>query len=180
MEKCVRGVLKVSLLGAVVAAVVASANAQPQSQRAPVLNERLRKELADYLIAHFQSPEDYVASKFKNHDLVFLGEAAHGVRQNLLFLHKLIPRLYEAGILNVGYEMIFSDEQPEVDKLLNAETYDETKALTLLFHWDGRLGLPGKSTRTCSAWPGRSIMASPRELRAFASSEPTCGRTGVW
>src|SRR6266851_2966870 len=140
MEKCVRGVLKVSLLCAVVAAVVASANAQPQSQRAPVLNERLRKELADYLIAHFQSPEDYVASKFKNHDLVFLGEAAHGVRQNLLFLHKLIPRLYEAGILNVGYEMIFSDEQPEIDSLLNAETYDETKALLLVFHWDPQSG----------------------------------------
>src|SRR5260221_6157219 len=98
------------------------------------------KELADYLVAHFQSPEDDVASKFKDHDLVFLGEAAHGVRQNLLFLHKLIPQLYKAGILNLGYEMIFSDEQPEIDKLLNAEAYDETKALTLLFHWDAQLG----------------------------------------
>ena len=48
--------------------------------------------------------------------------------------------MYRAGILNVGYEMIFSDEQPEVDKLLNAETYDETKALTLLFHWDAQIG----------------------------------------
>ncbi len=119
----------------VVAAAVAAANAQ-----SPVMNEPLRKELADYLVAHFQSPEDYVVSKFKDHDLVFLGEAAHGVRQNLLFLHKLIPRLYSAGVLNVGYEMIFSDEQPEVDKLLNAETYDETKALTLLFHWDAQNG----------------------------------------
>src|SRR6266481_4919997 len=140
MEKWRKGMLKVSLLGIVGAAAVASANGQSQSQAAPLLNASLRKELADYLVAHFQSPEDYVVSKFKDHDLVFLGEAAHGVRQNLLFLHKLIPRLYEAGILNVGYEMIFSDEQPEVDKLLNAETYDETKALTLLFHWDAQYG----------------------------------------
>ena len=78
--------------------------------------------------------------KFTDHDLVFLGEAAHGIRQNLLFLHKLIPQLYKAGILNLGYEMILSDEQPEVDKLLNAETYDEIKALTLLFHWDAQSG----------------------------------------
>src|SRR5258706_596674 len=119
----------------VVASAVAAANAQ-----SPAMNEPLRKELADYLVAHFQSPEDYVVSKFKDHDLVFLGEAAHGVRQNLLFLHKLIPRLYKAGVFNLGYEMIFSDEQPEVDKLLNAETYDETKALMLLFHWDPQNG----------------------------------------
>jgi hypothetical protein len=109
----------------VIAAAVTAANAQ---------------SAADYLVAHFQSPEDYVVSKFKDHDLVFLGEAAHGVRQNLLFLQKLIPRLYKAGIHNIGYEMIFSDEQPDVDKLLNAPTYDETKALTLLFHWDPQIG----------------------------------------
>jgi len=136
--------LKVSLLGIVITATTAALSAQPQGQTAPALNEPLRKELADYLVAHFQSPEDYVAAKFKDHDLVFVGEAAHGVRQNLLFLHKLIPRLYKAGVLNVGYEMIFSDEQPEVDKLLNADTYDETKALTLLFHWDAQIGFAYK------------------------------------
>ncbi len=137
MKKWVRGAI-------IVAAAVAAANAPSQGQTAPVLDQTLRKELADYLVAHFQSPEDYVAAKFKDHDLVFLGEAAHGVRQNLLFLHKPIPLLYRAGILDVGYEMIFSDEQPEVDKLLNAETYDETKALTLLFHWDAQIGFAYK------------------------------------
>jgi len=62
----------------IVAAAVAAANAPSQGQTAPVLNQPLRKELADYLVAHFQSPEDYVASKFKDHDLVFLGEAPAG------------------------------------------------------------------------------------------------------
>src|SRR5258706_11285692 len=114
----------------VVAAAVAAANAKSRE-----MTEPLRKELADYLVAHFQSPEDYVGSKFKDHDLVFLGEAAHGVTQNLLFLHKLLPQLYKAGIHNIGYEIIFSDGQPEIDKLLNAGTYDETKAWSLLFHW---------------------------------------------
>ena len=140
MKKWVRGLLKVSLLSIVFAAAIEILDAQPPGRTAPVLNEPLRKELADYLVAHFQLPEAYVTAKFKDHDLVFVGEAAHGVRQNLLFLHKLIPTLYKAGVLNIGYEMIFSDEQPEVDKLLNAETYDETKALTLLFHWDAQIG----------------------------------------
>jgi len=92
------------------------------------------------LIAHFQLPEDYIASKFKDHQLVFLGEGVHGSKQNLLFLQKLIPRLYEAGVYNIGFEMICSDEQPEVDRLLAAKQYDNTKALTLLFHWDPAIG----------------------------------------
>jgi hypothetical protein len=94
----------------------------------------------DYLIAHFQSPEDYIASTFKYHDLVFLGEGVHGSKQNLLFLQKLLPRLYKAGVYNIGYEMICSDEQPEVDRLLAAKEYDNTAALTLLFHWDPQIG----------------------------------------
>ena len=36
--------------------------------------------------------------------------------------------------------MICSDEQPEIDRLVNAPAYDETKALTLLFHWDAQIG----------------------------------------
>ena len=69
--------------------IAAAAAAQPPD----------RNSLAAYLDAHYQTPEDYVAAKFKDHDLVFLGEAAHGVRQNLLFLHKLIPHLYKADIV---------------------------------------------------------------------------------
>src|SRR5262249_53007410 len=74
------------------------------------------------------------------HDVVFLGEMNHGSKQNLLFLQKLIPKLYKAGIRNLGYEMLESDDQPEVDKIINADTYDDTKALTLLFHWDPQIG----------------------------------------
>lgn len=95
---------------------------------------------AGYLAAHFQTPEDYIASKFKDHDLIFLGEAVHGSKQNLLFLQKVIPRLYKAGVYNIGFEMIYSDEQPEVDELLAAKQYDNTKALKFLFHWDPMIG----------------------------------------
>ncbi len=72
--------------------------------------------------------------------MVFLGEGVHDSKQNLLFLQKLIPRLYKAGVYNIGFEMICSDEQPEVDWLLAANQYNNTKALTLLFHWDPAIG----------------------------------------
>jgi len=51
-----------------------SAAVAATGQTPPVLNDSVRKELADYLVAHFQPPEDYVAAKFKDHDLVFLGK----------------------------------------------------------------------------------------------------------
>ncbi len=115
---------------------VADFSPTPTESSLPVSNQAA----VDYLIAHFQLPEDYIASKFKDHQLVFLGEGVHGSKQNLLFLQKLIPRLYKAGVYNIGFEMICSDEQPEVDRLLAAKQYDNTKALTLLFHWDPAIG----------------------------------------
>jgi hypothetical protein len=90
----------------------------------------------DYVTTHFQSPEDYIASKLNDHELVLLGEGVHGSKQNPHFLQKLIPHLYKTGVYNIGFEMICSDEQAEVDQLLAAKQYDNTKALTLLFHWD--------------------------------------------
>jgi hypothetical protein len=119
---------------------VAAAQAQQQDRTAPAHDASLRRDAIAYLDSHYQPPEDYVVSKFQSHDFVFLGEAAHGVRQNLLFLQRLIPRLYMAGIRNLGYEMVLSDEQAELDNLINAPVYDETKALTLLFHWDAQYG----------------------------------------
>src|SRR5258706_11959703 len=111
--------------------MAAAATAQPTAdvQRA-----------ADYLAAHYQSPEDYVISKFKNHDIVFLGESAHGVRENELFLQKLIPLLYKAGVRDLGYEMALSDDQAEIDRILAADRYDKQAVLTLLFHWDAQIG----------------------------------------
>ena len=119
---------------------VSSSGAAPSKTTPAETGVPESSQAVDYLIAHFQSPEDYVASKFKDHDLVFLGEGVHGSKQNLMFLQKLIPRLYKAGVYNLGYEMIYSDEQPEVDRLLAAKEYDNTAALTLLFHWDPQIG----------------------------------------
>jgi hypothetical protein len=130
METGMRHVLGARRIAILLATATAAVHAQPPDRAA----------LAAYLDAHYQAPADYVTAKFKDRDLVFLGEAAHGVRQNLLFLHKLIPQLYRAGIYNLGYEMICSDDQPEIDRLINAPAYDETKALTLLFHWDAQSG----------------------------------------
>lgn len=92
-----------------------------------LINEQIAKEA--------RAPEDYVISKFNDHDIVFMGEAPHKVDQNAQFLVSLIPRLYAAGVRNLGYEFVHSDYQAQVDKLINAKKYDEALANKLVFEW---------------------------------------------
>ena len=122
------------------AAPAESPQATTSSQADAPLDEAMVKTAADYLVKHYQTPEDYVVSKFKDHDIVFLGETTHGLKQNMLFLQKLIPLLYKAGIYNLGFEMLEQDDQAEADRLINAPTYDNNKALELEFHWDPGVG----------------------------------------
>lgn len=82
---------------------------------------------SEYFARHAQSPEEYVVSKFKDHDVVFLGEF-HRIKHDVLLVHRLIPRLYAAGITNLGIELGENADQAKVDALLNAPAYDENAA----------------------------------------------------
>src|SRR2546423_8310457 len=89
-------------------AVCGAQESRPASSAADAQVQRA----ADYLAAHYQSPEDYVVSKFKDHDIVFLGEH-HMVKEELLFLQRLLPKIYAAGVRNLGFEMSWSEDQSE-------------------------------------------------------------------
>ncbi len=103
---CRLGLLEMSLVcllvlllsgPAAVAQRAVDANAKTADQLSPGLIEGVR----EYITSQQESPEDYVVRQFANHDIIFLGEM-HGVRQNLEFLQRLIPRLYAAGVYNLG------------------------------------------------------------------------------
>ena len=125
-------------IAALLVLLPASGYAQ-QSPSTPIVLSDAQQRAVAYLNSHYQSPQDYVAARFKDHDIVFLGEG-HLRKQELSFLQDLIPRLYKEGVRNLGFEMLWSDDQPEIDRLLNADTYDNEKALTLLFNWDPQVG----------------------------------------
>jgi hypothetical protein len=91
-----------------------------------------KQELVQYLKNHWQSPEDYVIEKFKDYDIVFIGES-HRVKHNLELIYNLIPRLYQAGIYNLGIEFGCYEYQDEVDKLITASKYDEDLARLIMF-----------------------------------------------
>jgi hypothetical protein len=95
-------------------------------------SQEFKEKLMGYLKSHWLSPEDYVISKFGDHDLVFLGEY-HRIKHDVELVHHLIPRLYAAGIRNLGIEFGCYEYQDKVDRLITAPEYDENLARWLMF-----------------------------------------------
>ena len=100
----------------------------------PVVDEKLRSELLEYLKENYKTPEQYVIGKFKNHQLVFIGEY-HRIKHDVEFIQRLIPRLYESGVYNLGIEFGIYRDQSRVDELINASVYDEQVAREIMFDW---------------------------------------------
>ena len=90
--------------------------------------------LLQFAESSWRSPEDYVLDAFKDHDVVFLGEFFK-IRQNLALVRDLVPRLYAAGVRNLGIEYALSDDQGRIDALVTAPSWDEAGARAITFHW---------------------------------------------
>jgi hypothetical protein len=91
-------------------------------------------ELTQYLRSNWATPEDYIISKFLDHDIVFVGEAHH-VKHDVQLIHDLIPLLYRMGVYNLGIEYGCYEYQDKVDALVTADSYDEDLARWLVFKW---------------------------------------------
>jgi hypothetical protein len=119
---------------------LASAVPAPPAARAPEkrppaeISPGLRDKLARYLDAKGLAPEEYVASKFADHDIVFLGEH-HFIRHDAELVQALIPVLYRRGVTDLGIEFGCYELQAEADALVTGETYDEDRARRLMFQW---------------------------------------------
>jgi hypothetical protein len=90
--------------------------------------------LRDYAESHWHAPEDYVSGAFAAHDIVFLGELFR-VRQDVQLAAAMVPRLYAAGVRNMGVEYALSDDQEAIDRLVTGPRWEETKAREILFNW---------------------------------------------
>lgn len=99
-----------------------------------------KQELLQYLQANWKSPEQYVISKFADHDILFLGEY-HRIKHDTLLVQSLIPLLYQAGVYNLGIEFTASESQADVDALLSAPTYHEARVRKLFSGVKGESGL---------------------------------------
>lgn len=139
----------------------------------PAMDTAAISSLAQYAASAWRSPEDYVMASFAAHDIVFLGEF-YKISQNVLLVNRLIPRLYAAGIRNLGIEYALSDDQKDIDALLTAPAWDEAKARAITFDWLVTWGYQEyidlyktawqvNSTRPAGAAPFRLVGLSPRQ-----------------
>ncbi len=94
--------------------------------------EKLMTELSSYIENNYMTPEDYIISKFKHHDVVFIGEQ-HRIKHDVELISNLIPLLYENGVHYLGTEHARREDQPLVDSLLGGSTYDENLARRITF-----------------------------------------------
>ena len=122
------------------------------------------EKLAAYLKSHRKSPENYVISKFSDHDIVFIGEY-HRIKHDVELIHKLIPRLYKAHVYNLGIEFGCYEHQDKVDQLITAKTYDENLARWLMFQQLVGWGYQEYEDIYRAAWKLNSSL--PRQARKF-------------
>jgi hypothetical protein len=117
----------------------------------PVLDSKLQGELLGYLEKNFKTPEEYVLSKFKDHQIVFIGEY-HRIQHDVQLIQHLIPLLYKAGIYNLGIEFGIHRDQERVDKLINAPAYDEQDARDIMFDFGSYWGYKDYMDIYRAAW----------------------------
>ncbi len=81
-------------------------------------------EIDNYIKNNHLTPEEYVISKFSDHDYVFIGEL-HRIKHDVNFISSLIPSLYKNGITNLAIEFGASSNQSLLDSLLSMKQWNQ-------------------------------------------------------
>ena len=84
-----------------------------------------------YLEQHGASPVEYVTGKFKDHDIVILGEI-HEQKETCEFICRLMEPLYhQAGVRCFAMEVLKYKNTALINQLVSGEIYDDQLALRL-------------------------------------------------
>jgi hypothetical protein len=121
----------------VTAIVVIAGGCSEQAEHTTEVPAHLRPYV-EYVKQQGQSPTEYIASKFADHDVVWLGEH-HRIKHDPLLVQQLVPVVYERGVRGLATEFARKEDQPLIDSLLRLDEYDESIARDVTFrqfvHW---------------------------------------------
>ncbi len=105
--------------------------------KSPELPSAKKEALLSYLAETAVSPEDYIVSKFADHDLVILGEF-YRIKEDVDFVNRLIPRLYsEGGVSVIAIEFATSEDQAKIDSLFGKVLFDGASATAIQRRFSG-------------------------------------------
>jgi hypothetical protein len=139
------------------------------TSKRPEVPTEVLSPLVAWAIPHMFPPADYVVRAFKTHDIVFLGEFSK-ISQNVRLAGELIPRLYAAGVRNLGIEYALAEDQQRIDTLLTAPAWDEQAAREITFRWVVTWGFQEYVELYHAAWQvnhGRPSGAPPFRIVAL-------------
>jgi len=118
----------------------------------PVLPDSIYHILSADFDNYAQDPYQYVLDEFNNHDIIFLGEN-HRIRNDLLFMQKLIPLLYDKGIRNMGFEFALNRDSLLIKEVItNKDYFDQEKANQIIFNLSPFWGFKEYIDLFRSAW----------------------------
>jgi hypothetical protein len=139
-----------------------------KSQPSKSIKPEVKAKLIEHVKAHYQSPETYILSKFKEHDIVFMGEY-HRIKHDPELVQKLIPLLHRAGVYFLGFEFARRQDQLLIDSLLQAREYNEQLARRIIFKNAFYWGYQEYVDIFKSAWQlNRSLPDGSRSFRIIA------------
>lgn len=130
----------------------------------------MKEILLNYLAEHPNRSEDYVLSKFIEHDIVLLGEM-HYVKQQLELYHRLIPKLGEKGIRILAYEFARREDQTLLDDLLGKSFFDESLAKTIMIKQESLFGYREYMDVFKLVWQANQKLSQERKIRIIGLSD---------
>lgn len=139
-------------------------------------------ELQNYLKKNWKTPEEYVVSKFVDHDYVFIGEY-HRIKHDVDLILNLIPLLYQNGIYNLGIEFGLYEDQHIIDSLLNAPQFDRQLIRTIFFKSNPVWGYKEYIDIYQVAWEvNQTNLTKPNRFRVvnLAPKYDPCKEGGAW
>ena len=153
---------------ATVVLAVGALSAVPQRMPLPNVDDALARELRGFLSAHYTTPEECIVGTFRDHDVVFVGEA-HRTKHDVELIQHLIPLLYRNGVFTLCTEFARREDQVLVDRLLTAPSYDEALAREITFRTLVFWGYQEYVDIYRVAWQlNRSLPAGARPFRILA------------
>lgn len=130
-----------------------------------------QNSLIEYLETSHLSPNDYVIQKFKDHDVIFIGEN-HYIKEQVEFIKDLIPDLYENGIYNLGTEFLNYEDTRLANKLITAKFFDQELAESISFKSDWNWGYKEYIDIYKKAWElNKSIPINAKKFKIFGIQE---------
>lgn len=96
--------------------------------------DKRKEDLLSYIQNHWKTPEEYVISKFKDHDYVFIGEY-HRIKHDVVLISNLIPLLYKNHVYNLAIEFGIYTDQHLVDSLVTSPYFSRKLADSIVFSY---------------------------------------------